>query len=105
MNVPVQLSDRGTEASAPERQTLLALDSVDAKSIAKKKEQEKPKGFTVWVGGFPDNCVDDHKLFHREMERVGALARRPRLRRAYGHHRPPRCAAVARAWTAARRCC
>ena len=76
MNVPVQLSDRGTEASAPERQTLLALDSVDAKSIAKKKEQEKPKGFTVWVGGFPDNCVDDHKLFHREMERVGALARR-----------------------------
>ena len=51
--------------------------SVDAdKSIAKRKEQEKPKGFTVWVGGFPDNCVDDHKLFHREMERVGALARR-----------------------------
>ena len=76
MNVPVQLSDRGTEASAPERQTLLALDSVDAKSIAKKKEQEKPKGFTVWVGGFPDNCVDDHKLFSSEMERVGALARR-----------------------------
>ena len=39
------------------------------RTIAKKKEQEKPKGFTVWVGGFPDNCVDDHKLFHKEMEK------------------------------------
>ena len=66
---PAQLSDRGAEAPAPQRQTLLALDSLDAKSIAKKKEQEKPKGFTVWVGGFPDNCVDDHKLFHKEMEK------------------------------------
>ena len=66
---PAQLSDRGAEAPAPQRQTLLALDSLDAKSIAKKKEQEKPKGFTVWVGGFPDNCVDDHKLFQAEMEK------------------------------------